>query len=276
VRYDIDDLIFDPEVIRRSHVAFLDRLPHEETSRWERDAELYRTALAASSVATVTTEPLAARAAAVCGSADLLPNTLGPQVEGIADDAWRARSGRLAAGDPARVRLGYASGTSSHHRDFSLIGEVLARVLRTNPNAVLTVVGELDVGRIHALRDLGSQIEVRPRVPWPELPWEVARFDVNLAPLEPINPFCECKSEIRCTMASTVGVPTIASPTQPQRAAVIDGVTGWLASSAGDWERCLHESLAGAVIRSARGYAARQDVKLRFGWAEVRSAIAQA
>jgi glycosyltransferase involved in cell wall biosynthesis len=276
VRYDIDDLIFDPEVIRRRHVAILDSLPDAQIDRWELDAELYRRALAASNTATVTTEPLAAWAAAVCGSAQVLPNTLGPKVEAIADQAWSERAGRLGGAAPQCVRLGYASGTPSHHRDFGVISEVLARILRMHPGAVLTVVGELDAGRIDALRDLGSQVEVRRRVPWPELPREVARFDVNLAPLEPHNPFCECKSEIRCTMASMVGVPTIASPTQPQRASVIDGVTGWIASSADDWERCLHESLCGADLRNRLGYAARQDVKLRFGWTEARSTIARA
>jgi len=276
VRYDIDDLIFDPEVIRRGHVAILDSRPAAAIERWERDAELYRRALAASNSATVTTAPLAAWAAAVCGTARVLPNTLGPEVEAIADQAWSERAGRLGGGASRCVRLGYASGTPSHHRDFGVISEILARVLRMHPGAVLTVVGELDVGRVDALRDLGSQVEVRPRVPWPELPREVARFDVNLAPLEPHNPFCECKSEIRCTMASMVGVPTIASPTQPQRAAVIDGVTGWIASSADDWERCLHESLSGADLRNSLGCAVRQDVKLRFGWTEARSMIARA
>jgi hypothetical protein len=70
-----------------------------------------------------------------------------------------------------------------------------------------------------------------------------------------------------------VGVPTIASPTQPQRAAIIDGVTGWIATSAEEWERCLDEALSSAECRAHRGVAAREDAKLRFGWTQVKSSI---
>jgi glycosyltransferase involved in cell wall biosynthesis len=273
VHYDIDDLIFDRDVVRQRHVAYMDTLSDPEVADWERGADRYRSALAASSMALVTTEPLAAWASAACGAVRLLQNTLGPQVEAIADEAWRARANHEVRRASGAVRIGYASGTPSHHRDFSVVAEVLARVLRAHPCVLLTVVGELDIDRFAALQERRSQIEVRPRVHWPELPREVARFDVNLAPLEPINPFCECKSEIRCTMASMVGVPTIASPTHPQRAAIIDGVTGWIASSAEEWERCLDEALSSAECRAHLGRAARDDSKLRFGWAQARSCI---
>lgn len=276
VHYDIDDLIFDSDVIRFGHVAFMDMLPDSERARWERDADLYRAALANGREALVTTEPLAAWASAVCGAVRVLPNMLGPQVETVADEAWSTHAHRAARHESGIVRLGYASGTRSHHRDFAVVADVLARVLKAHPCATLTVVGKLDVDRFSALRECRSQIEVRPRVRWPDLPWEVARFDVNLAPLEPNNPFCECKSEIRCTMASMVGVPTIASPTQPQRAAIIDGVTGWIASAAEEWERCLEEAVSSAECRVRRGVAARSDAKLRYGWANAGSGITTA
>lgn len=276
VQYDIDDLIFDPEIMRSRRVAFMDMLLDSERARWERDADLYRAALANSREALVTTEPLAAWASAVCGAARVLPNMLGPLVEAVADEAWSAHAHRAARQESGTVRLGYASGTPSHHRDFAVVADVLARILRAHSCALLTIVGELDVDQFAVLRECQSQIEVRPRVHWPELPREVARFDVNLAPLEPINPFCECKSEIRCTMASMVGVPTIASPTQPQRAAIIDGVTGWIASAAEEWERCLEEAVSSAECRVRRGVAARSDAKLRFGWANAGSGITTA
>lgn len=270
--FDIDDLVFDPEIIRRGHVAYLDTHPGHEVEKWEHDAELYRLTLAASGVASVTTEPLAARASLVCGAARVVRNTLGPEVEAVADNAWAVRAEHASRSSSANVRIGYASGTPSHHRDFAVVAGVLAQVLREHPHAILTLVGEIDLGRFPELRDCMAQIEARPRVRWCDLPREVARFDVNLAPLEPGNPFCECKSEIRCTMASMVGVPTIASPTLPQRGAIIDGASGWIAWSPEDWERGLKEALSSAECRMRRGIAARDDAKMRFGWANAGSA----
>lgn len=270
VHYDVDDLIFDPEIVRQRRIALLDALPESAVADWERDAILYRRALAESGEALVTTEPLARWAQEVCHSVRVLSNTLGPQVEAVADEAWRARAAHEQRCATDTVRIGYASGTRSHHRDFAVVADVLARILRAHSCALLTIVGELDVDQFAVLRECQSQIEVRPRVRWHELPREVARFDVNLAPLESNNPFCECKSEIRCTMASMVGVPTVASPTPPQRTAIIDGVTGWLASSAEEWERCLSEAVSDSERRSHYGSAARDGGKLRFGWAHAR------
>ncbi|MBU3728179.1 MAG: hypothetical protein FGM37_02885 [Phycisphaerales bacterium] len=276
VAYDIDDLIFDEEVLRRGDVAYLDGLSEADRASWYARSGLYRRAMQESDEAVVTTESLARYAHQVVPRVRVLPNTLGPEVEAVADAEWRARLDHGTVGDSARIRLGYASGTYSHHRDFAMIGECLARVLRACPDVLLTVVGSLHVDHVPALQGLGSQIEVRPGVRWPELPGEVSRFDVNLAPLEPANPFCQCKSEIRCTLASMVGVPTVATPTPPQRAAIIDGVSGWLASGEEQWERALLAAVSSVSRRSSAGVAARHDVKLRFGWGGVQSRIAVA
>ena len=44
---------------------------------------------------------------------------------------------------------------------------------------------------------------------------EKARFDINLAPLEVGNPFCEAKSQLKFFEAGLVNCTTIASPTGP-------------------------------------------------------------
>ena len=41
---------------------------------------------------------------------------------------------------------------------------------------------------------------------WRELPWIIAQTDINLAPLEMDNPFCQAKSEIKFVEAALVGV----------------------------------------------------------------------
>jgi glycosyltransferase involved in cell wall biosynthesis len=78
------------------------------------------------------------------------------------------------------------------------------------------------------LQGLHGQIEWREFVPLDQLPNEIAQFDVNLAPLEVGNPFCEAKSELKYFEAALAGVPTIASPTGPYRRAIRHGETGFL------------------------------------------------
>ena len=86
---------------------------------------------------------------------------------------------------------------------------------------------------------------------------EVARFDVNLAPLEVGNPFCEAKSPIRCTTAALVGVPSVGAATEPLVAAVVDGETGLIARAAEDWTTMIGRLLDDQTRRLAMGEAAR-------------------
>ena len=65
-------------------------------------------------------------------------------------------------------------------------------------------------------------------VPLADLPAEMARFDVSIAPLEVGNVFCEAKSELKYVQAALLDVCTIASPTGPYRRAIRDG-ENWVA-----------------------------------------------
>src|SRR5438270_307388 len=80
--------------------------------------------------------------------------------------------------------------------------------------------------------------------------------DINLAPLEPSNPFCEAKSELKFFEAAVVGVPTIASATEPFAAAIEDGVSGLLANDAEGWRRALDLLVSSKDRRRAIGAAA--------------------
>ena len=72
-------------------------------------------------------------------------------------------------------------------------------------------------------------------MPIAELPRELARFNINLAPVEISNPFCEAKSELKYFEAALVDVPTVASPTGPMRNTIRDRETGMLANTAQEW-----------------------------------------
>jgi glycosyltransferase involved in cell wall biosynthesis len=129
----------------------------------------------------------------------------------------------------------------------------------------LVIVGHLDIAAVPELACHLGRIEIRPAVPFAGVAAEVARFDVNLAPLEVGNPFCEAKSPIRSTVAALVGVPSVVAATVPLSAAVIDGETGWIARTAEDWVTQVSRLLDDAPRRREMGEAARVDVLARLG-----------
>lgn len=98
-------------------------------------------------------------------------------------------------------------------------------------------------------------------VPWQRLPDLLATFDVNLAPLEHGNPFCEAKSELKWVEAAAVGVPTVASPTAPFRSAIRHGETGFLASTTQEWVDALRLLATDPVRRQAVGAAAAEKLE---------------
>jgi Glycosyl transferase family 2/Glycosyl transferases group 1 len=113
--------------------------------------------------------------------------------------------------------------------------------------------------------DLQHRIEWRDLVELSELPKELARFTINLAPLETGNPFCEAKSELKFFEAALVEVPTIATPTETYRAAIRNNVTGLLATNEQEWYHAIVSLLKDSRMRSRLGQAAYHDVLWRYG-----------
>jgi glycosyltransferase involved in cell wall biosynthesis len=260
---DIDGLIFDRALLEQGRLAYVEQLPRAERERWCLRADDYRTTLSQADAVIVNTAPLAAAAARVNPRVHLLSNGLSPAMLGAADRHQGQGQAELAAHEP---RLGFASGTPSHKLDFAVVAEPLARLLERHPRLRLVLVGEIEPGDYPCLRPHATRIERRPRVPLRDLHAEVSRFTINLAPLEPDNPFCEAKSPIRVTTAAAVGVVSVASPTAPLRDALLPGHSGLLAASPAEWETAIEELLLQPGRRQSMAEAARRDVICRFGW----------
>jgi hypothetical protein len=170
------------------------------------------------------------------------------------------------------VRIGYASGSRTHQRDFGVAAPAVARVLRERPECRLVLFRDarsgrelLDLGEFPDFAGLEEQVEWRAATSLTRLPEELARFDVNIAPLEVGNVYCEAKSELKYFEAALVGVPTVASPTQPFQNAIVDGVTGFLADDPTSWQRSLEVLVSDAGLRSRIGQAALHHVLHRYG-----------
>ena len=170
--------------------------------------------------------------------------------------------------DPARLRGRY----SDHQRDLGVAIEAIAQLLEEYPDCRLVLFRDrdgarpfVDIEEFPALLTLADRIEWRSLRPLSELPEEMARFDINLAPLEFGNPYCEAKSELKFFEAALVDVPTIASPTGPFRRAIEHGKTGFLAAGTDDWYTYGKRLIEDPELRGRVGREAYNEVLARFG-----------
>lgn len=158
--------------------------------------------------------------------------------------------------------IGYASGTPTHNRDFEMIKPALIEVMRKYRHVELHIIGPLDIGEGWGV--LSERIRHFPLVPWRELPFVLAGFDINLAPLVMDNPFAQSKSEIKWMEAAMVETPTIASPTEAFRYAVHHHENGWLAETSEDWVTGLETLVEDSMLRERLARQAYFDVQQRY------------
>ena len=264
--FDVDDLMVDPSLARLDVIDGIRTqwLTEDQTrSHYDR---VRRTMLAADFCIT-TTQELAFHMRGAGKTTFVLPNGF--------DRATLERS-RTAADDwddkrDGLIRIGYAGGSRTHQRDFGLAVEAIGTILRENATCRLVLFRTadglplIDVEEYPALQPVLDQIEWRLLQPLETLPNEMARFDINLAPLEFGNPFCEAKSELKFFEAALVAVPTVASPTGPFRRAIEHGRTGFLAASADGWLDALRCLVADPQLRRDMAHAAYLSSLAKFG-----------
>jgi glycosyltransferase involved in cell wall biosynthesis len=134
----------------------------------------------------------------------------------------------------------------------------LAAIMTRHPEVELRIVGPMEVP--DSLKRFEGHIKHEPLVPWRKWLSVLNTFDVNLAPLESGNPFCEAKSEIKYTEAALVGIPTVASRIRAYEVAMQDGETGFLAGTADEWIEKVEALVTDSGLRRRMGEASRADV----------------
>jgi GT2 family glycosyltransferase/glycosyltransferase involved in cell wall biosynthesis len=266
--FDLDDLVF------RTELATAETIDGIRSQKLKTDAVVahyadMHTSLAAADACTCTTIELARHMREFDKAAFVLPN--GFDAVALALSRLSVRRRRLAQ-DDGLVRIGYASGSRTHQRDFAEAAGAVARVLAERPHCRLVLFETrggldklLDIDEFVAIEARSDQIEWWPMLPLEKLPEAMARFDINLAPLQLGNPFCDAKSELKYFEAALVEVPTIASPTGPMRRAIRDGETGLLATSEDEWYRALIALVDDAALRRRLAHAAYLDVLWPYG-----------
>ena len=264
--FDVDDLMFKPELATE---AIIDGIRTQGLSEAE-VADYYRRVrevVMQVDACCCTTSELARHLRELDKPTFVLPNCF----DAALFDASRLAVRRRVPADYGVIRIGYAAGTRTHQHDFRPAAAALGRLMRENSKCRLVLfrgadgTPMLDPAEFPELDGLDDKLEWRELVPLAALPDELARFDINLAPLEVGNAFCEAKSELKYYEAALVDVCTIASPTGPMRRAIRDGATGRLAESADEWYAALRELVDDRALRERLGRAAQHDALARFG-----------
>ncbi len=183
--FDIDDLVFEPESINLVHVV--NTFSEADRKEYLRGVELYRKTLLSCDRATCTTDFLAKRVEALGKHADVIPNSLNERQLDIAE-------GILSSPAKPRdvVRIGYFSGSNTHQVDFEACETALLTTMERHPEVQFVLVGILDL-KSHWDR-FAARIERHPFMPFEQMLGVLSTIDINLAPLEIGNPYCEGKS----------------------------------------------------------------------------------
>jgi len=261
VLFDIDDLVFVPDEARFHRGVAL--LPEAERPLYHDGIRRYRRTLLECDGAIVPTRYLAARVRQLGKRVWISRNCIDLELlrlsELAAAAAAREKEQRRAEG---RLVVGYASGSRTHDDDFAeSAGPALRAIMTRRPEIEFWAVGPLDLGP--EWQPLASRVRRIPAVPWRDLPAIVARFDINLAPLEIDNPFCRAKSELKWLEAAACSVPSIATATEAFRVAIEEYSTGYVAVDAHEWEVGLDDLAEDAQLRRDIGTAAHADVVAR-------------
>jgi glycosyltransferase involved in cell wall biosynthesis/SAM-dependent methyltransferase len=256
VCFDIDDLVFEPESV--DLVRVVSTFSAADRADYVRGVDQYRKVLLTADFVTCSTAFLAKRVQRLGKPAAVIPNSLNRlQVESAERLVACKRTG------DGTIRIGYFSGSNTHKVDFQACEAALLSILDGFPECRFVLGGILELGaQWNAYRD---QVERLPIMPYDQLLETLATLDINLAPLELGNAYCEGKSQLKIFEAGLVRVPTVASSTASYREAIQHGSDGFLASTQAEWEAALEKLVSDSALRQHMGRRARTRALSQFG-----------
>jgi glycosyltransferase involved in cell wall biosynthesis len=152
----------------------------------------------------------------------------------------------------------------------------------TNLEPLAPVLAELCERYGTKVRVVCSQPAELPGVPQEFVRWTAAReqsdlepMDIGLAPLLDA-PLQRHKCGLKALQYMASGMPVVASPVGALRDIVVDGESGLLASSAGEWRQRLERLIGDDELRLRLGAQARRCVEERWSFAAHESSFEDA
>lgn len=256
VVFETDDLIFDAEIA--DQIELIQNMPPEEADRFRRSLRGQEEAFRAADAVLTTTAALAAEAESRGKPTYIQRNAANRQ---MVEASERARAQMRHDANDGPIVLAYLSGSASHNRDFAQIAPILEELLDGDERLLLWIGGPLS---LPPSLESHTRVERIPFLAWQELPTLLARVDINLAPLDMTNRFCETKSEIKWMEAALLGVPTIAAATEAFSHAITSGRDGLLAHDRAEWRTHLQRLIGDSSLRREMGEAARRSAYARY------------
>ncbi len=250
--FETDDLVYDPQYLE--HMDYFQKMNALERKLYENGVGGEILADPYVTTCTTTTTFLAEKLREYSKRVFVVPNRLSQ--EDVATAEKILNSQQTTSNIQDSIKIGYFSGTHSHNRDFATITETLVTLLGKYPKLELCLVGPLDTES--ELAPFRERIITLPYAARNRHFANIAGVDINVAPLEIGNPFCESKSELKFFEAGIVGVPTVASATEPYREAIVDGVDGFVASTTAEWTEKLEKLILDKDLRKNMGSQARK------------------
>ena len=286
VLFDIDDLVFDTQVIELIISTAGQPASDEVLSYWYGVVGRMAQALRLCNGVITTNAYLANRIKKFIDlPVRIIPNFANAAQMAVSAPLYKRKWGSGSELKEERISLGYFSGSASHNGDIALIAHALERVMAADTRIDLVLVGHIDLEQAFGARfggylkgHLANRLTVHPFVDFIALQALIADVDFNLVPLQ-TNEFTHCKSELKYVDAANVGTLTIASPTYAYAQAIRHGENGYLAAD-DQWQAVLLLAIANRdanlPAHQRMVVAAHQDVQSRFTWQTQRSAILQA
>lgn len=217
------------------------------TSRWANREWLKESTKLADLV--ITTTPALAKRYGGHGRVQIVPNFV-PE-------------GHLAAKPTETwegLRVGWMGQVGTHPDDLQVLKGALATVLRRFDAHFYVVGGPNGVGKAAGVPQ--SAIRSDPYAPIDLYAHFVANMDVGIVPLA-ITPFNQAKSSLKGLEYAAVGLPYIASPTDPYIEARDSGLKGYLASKPPHWVAFMSNLLSNPDLRAEIGYQNREMMESR-------------
>ena len=257
VLFDTDDLVFDPSAAQYDAVL-------EQMDEGKREAyigglfRLQRTLQACDAVI-VSTESLRRLALSFHSDVVVVPNAVSMAMVRGADSALQEKASSSIGKPYDTVTIGYFSGTATHNRDFLEAADALLWALDRYPEVIFKVVGFLDLDE--RFEKFGGRVVRLPLQRWQDLPNIYTLVDLNVAPLQPNNPFTESKSCVKYLEAALCKVPTVASPRTDFCRVIVDGENGLLADTEDEWKNALARLIESREYRQTIGQRAFDNVR---------------
>lgn len=255
VFFDIDDYIINPEIL--DQIDSYRRLDLAGREAYKSEVLGYLSMMRLCGRATAATPHLATAMESLGVKTHSVTNSF--------NDAQLARSIELNAQEKRtseKFRVSYLSGSATHGRDFQECGPALLKFIKTNSNAIFTLVGFLDL--TEEWECVSSQVEKLPFMGYVQTLDVLKNSDLTIACLDERSEFCQSKSELKYFESALVKTPILASRTSAYRSAIDDGHNGLLASSHSEWLEKLEAVFSSPSLGQAIGDEAHTAVLHRY------------